>query len=73
MSPSLISLSPELLVNILQSLTSTRDLYAIVKALSQFYRVFAAYKQSIVSAILPHTLPKEAEQAFVLAYRAQTI
>ncbi|GMG26249.1 hypothetical protein F9C07_1475496 [Aspergillus flavus] len=73
MSAYLSLLSPELLVNILQSLTSARDLDAIVKASSQFYRVFAAYKQSIVSSILLHAIPQEVELNFVLAYRAQRI
>ncbi|BAE59661.1 unnamed protein product [Aspergillus oryzae RIB40] len=73
MPASLLLLSPELLVNILQSLTSSRDLDAIVKASSQVYRVFASYKQSVVSAILLQAIPQEVELEFVLAYRAQRI
>ncbi|KAE8330983.1 hypothetical protein BDV39DRAFT_169722 [Aspergillus sergii] len=73
MPSSLSSLSPELLVNIMQSLTSSRDLDAIIKTSSQFYRVFAAYKQSILSTILLGAIPQEVELDFVLAYRAQRI
>ncbi|KAE8140075.1 hypothetical protein BDV38DRAFT_269461 [Aspergillus pseudotamarii] len=73
MPSSLSSLSPELLVNILQSLSSSRDLDAIVKTSPQFYRVFSAYKQSIISTILLYAIPPEVELDFVLAYRAQRI
>ncbi|KAK2766760.1 hypothetical protein FQN54_006074 [Arachnomyces sp. PD_36] len=73
MPQGLSSLSPELVVNILQCLCSPKDLYAIIKSSSQFYRVFAAYKQSILSAILLHAIPAEAETEFILAYRAQRI
>ncbi|KAE8163789.1 hypothetical protein BDV40DRAFT_311525 [Aspergillus tamarii] len=73
MPSSLSSLSPELLVNILQFLNSPRDLDAIVRTSPQFYRVFASYKQSIVCAILLHAIPQEVERDFVLAYRAQRI
>jgi hypothetical protein len=73
MSLDLSLLSPELLVTILQFLSSPRDLYTIIKTSSQFYRVFAAYKQSILSAILLNAIPSEIEADFILAYRAQRI
>lgn len=69
----LSSLSPELHVNILQCLSSSRDLYFAIAALSQLYRAFIAYKQSILSAVLFRAIPPETEPDFLLALRAQNL
>lgn len=66
-------LPPELLVNISQSLSSPKDLHTIIRTSTQFYQVFATYKQSILSAILLRAIPQEIESDFILAYRAQRV
>ncbi|KAK2758000.1 hypothetical protein FQN54_004406 [Arachnomyces sp. PD_36] len=73
MSQGLSLLPPELAVNILQSLSSTRDLNAIIRASSQFYRIFSTYRHSILTTLLLDALSREAEADFILAYRAQRI
>lgn len=74
MSQNFSSLPPELLVNILQSLSSAKDLYAIIRSSSQFYRIFTTYKRSVLSAILLRAMSRwEVEADFILAYRAQKI
>ncbi|KAL3465905.1 hypothetical protein BJX64DRAFT_296774 [Aspergillus heterothallicus] len=73
MTRILSSLSPELLLTILQSFTSPKDLYSAIEASAQFHRVFTAYQHSITSAILKQAIPVEIEGEFVLAYRAQEI
>lgn len=60
-------------MNILQSLSSSKDLYTIIRTSSLFYRIFISYKQSILSAILLRAIPEEVEADFVLAHRAQRI
>lgn len=70
---SLLSFPSELLLSILQWLSSPNDLYSAIEATSRFYRLFAEYKYSIMSAILQRALPSEAESDFLLAYRAQGV
>lgn len=71
--PRLSLLPPELLANILQSLSFSKDLYAIIKTSSQFYRIFKTYKQSILSAILLRVISQKIEADFILAHHAQRI
>ncbi|KAJ0414201.1 hypothetical protein BJY00DRAFT_305751 [Aspergillus carlsbadensis] len=67
------SLSPELVLNILQSLDSPQDLYSIIAASSHFYRGFASYRQSTTAAILRRAVTPQIEGDFLSAYRAQKI
>lgn len=60
-------------MNILLSLSSSSDLSAIVRTSSQFYRIFATYKQSILSAFLLNAISRNVEADFILAHRAQRI
>ncbi|KAL3471234.1 hypothetical protein BJX99DRAFT_263431 [Aspergillus californicus] len=73
MSLPLSSLSSELLLNILCSLSSPEDLYSAITASSRLYRIFAKYRLSISAAILLHAIPQNLEAVFLCAYRAQNI
>ncbi|KAL5337694.1 hypothetical protein BJX70DRAFT_225292 [Aspergillus crustosus] len=73
MPPSLASLSSELLMIILQSLSSPRELYSAIAASSHLYRVFRRHEIPVKSAVLQNTLPETAKADLLVAYHAQRI
>ncbi|RDW78685.1 uncharacterized protein DSM5745_05537 [Aspergillus mulundensis] len=72
MASSLESLSPELLLSILQSLSSAKDLLSAITASPRLYRIFRTYRNSITAAVLRRAV-LGTESDFLAAYHAQHI
>ena len=69
----LASLSTELLYEILNQLSSLRDLYALIRASALFYRAFLSTKSSILSRILQNAIHPDVLPDVLAAARASEI
>ena len=69
----LASLSTELVYEILNQLSSLRDLYTLIRASALFYRAFLSAKSSILSRILQNAIHPDVLLDVLAAARASEI
>ncbi|KAL1967187.1 hypothetical protein VTN77DRAFT_3478 [Rasamsonia byssochlamydoides] len=67
------SLSTELVLLILQSLSSPRDLYSLIRASVSCYRTFVSYRYAVFSAILQNAIHPAARADALMALNARQI
>ncbi|KAL1985710.1 hypothetical protein VTN96DRAFT_7458 [Rasamsonia emersonii] len=72
-SPGLHSLPTEVILILLQSLSSSKDLHALIRASAPCYRTFNTYQSSVFAAVLQNAIHPEAQLDAMMVLEAVRI